>query len=54
MRGARTLAVDPVRHVAYTFTPEFGPAPANAQQSGRRGRFNRGPIKASWLFVVGR
>ncbi len=53
MRGARTIAVDPTRHLAYTFTPEYGPAPANQQQSGRR-RFRRGPIKASWLFVVGR
>jgi DNA-binding beta-propeller fold protein YncE len=56
MRGARTLAVDPTRHLAYTFTPEFGPAPANAQQppAGGRRRFVRGPIKASWLFVVGK
>jgi len=55
MRGARTIAVDDTRHVAYTFTPEYGPAPANAQQeSGRRGRFRRGPVKASWLFVVGK
>ncbi len=54
MRGARTIAVDPERHVAYTFTPEYGPLPANAQQQSGRRRFRRGPVKASWLFVVGR
>src|SRR5437762_4792150 len=25
MRGAKTIAVDPVRHVAYLFQPEYGP-----------------------------
>src|SRR5712692_10206095 len=30
MRGAKTLAVDPVRHVAYLFQPEYGPPPAPA------------------------
>ncbi len=54
MSGARTIAVDPTRHVAYTFTPEYGPLPANAQQQSGRGRFRRGPVKASWLFVVGK
>ncbi len=59
MRGARTIAVDPQRHLAYTFTPEYGPPPANAQPpaAGERGRgrgFNRGPILGAWLFVVGR
>jgi DNA-binding beta-propeller fold protein YncE len=58
MQGARTIAVDDQRHLAYTFTPEYGPPPANAQppsgggRGGRRG-FNRGPIVGAWLFVVG-
>jgi DNA-binding beta-propeller fold protein YncE len=55
MAGARTLAVDPKTHVAYVFTPEFGPAPAPAPgspppQPGRRGP--RGPIVASWLIAI--
>ncbi len=59
MQGARTIAVDPLRHRAYTFTPEYGPPPANAQppaaggRGGRRG-FNRGPMLGAWLFVVGK
>jgi len=56
MRGARTIAVNPVTHVAYVFTPEFGPAPAPAPGTtasstpGRRGP--RGPIIASWLIAI--
>jgi DNA-binding beta-propeller fold protein YncE len=55
MRGARTIAVNPVTHVAYVFTPEFGPAPAPAPGTasstpGRRGP--RGPIVASWLIAI--
>src|SRR5579864_308574 len=30
MRGAKTIAVDPVKHIAYLFQPEYGPAPAPA------------------------
>ena len=30
MRGAKTIAVDPVKHEAYLFQPEYGPAPAPA------------------------
>jgi hypothetical protein len=55
MRGARTLVVDGKTHVAYVFTPEFGPAPAPPPGSppptpGRRGP--RGPILASWLIAI--
>jgi DNA-binding beta-propeller fold protein YncE len=53
MRGARTLAVDPVKHMAYTFTPEFGPAPAGAPApAGGRGRGPVGPQVAAWLFSI--
>src|SRR2546427_986896 len=38
MRGAKTIAVDPVRHVAYLFQPEYGP---------------RGPVIAAWFFAIG-
>lgn len=54
MPGARTLAVNPRTHVAYVFTPEFGPAPAAA--AGAPGtpprRAPRGPIVASWLIAI--
>lgn len=51
MRGAKTIAVDPVRHVAYLFQPEYGPAPAGAVPDAR-GRLPRGPVVASWFFVI--
>ena len=54
MPGAKTIAVDPVTHVAYLFQPEYGPAPAPAPgtpaPTGRRGP--RGPVVASWFFAV--
>jgi DNA-binding beta-propeller fold protein YncE len=52
MRGARTIAVNPKTHVAYVFTPEFGPAPAGAASSTPGGRPPRGPIVASWLIAI--
>ena len=55
MRGAKTIAVDPVRHVAYLFQPEYGPPPAPAPGSppppaGTRGP--RGPVIAAWFFAI--
>lgn len=54
MAGARTLAVNTKTHVAYVFTPEFGPAPAAAPGAppAPRGRGPRGPIVASWLIAI--
>jgi DNA-binding beta-propeller fold protein YncE len=49
MRGARTITVDPARHVAYVFAPEYGPAPAPAATGGRPAR---GPITAAWLIAI--
>jgi DNA-binding beta-propeller fold protein YncE len=51
MRGAKTIAVDPVKHVAYLFQPEYGPAPANAPP-GPGGRPARGPIIGTWFFEI--
>ena len=51
MRGAKTIAVDPVRHVAYLFQPEYGPAPADAPP-GPGGRPARGPVIASRFFAI--
>jgi len=55
MRGAKTIAVDPVKHVAYLFQPEYGPPPAPAPgspppQPGVRGP--RGPVIAAWFFAI--
>jgi DNA-binding beta-propeller fold protein YncE len=59
MKGARTITVNPVTHVAYVFTPEFGPAPAPAPgtasttaSSAAPRRGPRGPIIASWLIAI--
>ncbi len=55
MRGAKTIAVDPVKHMAYLFQPEYGPAPAAATGSpppAPGSRPPRGPIVASWFFAI--
>jgi len=51
MGGAKTISVDPVKHVAYLFQPLYGPAPADAPQqpSGRR---PRGPVIGAFFFVI--
>lgn len=54
MRGAKTIAVDPVKHIAYLFQPEFGPPPppdpnAPPPQPGAR---PRGPVIAAWFFAI--
>src|SRR4051812_24772871 len=57
-RSAKTIAVDPVKHRAYLFQPEFGPAPTPAPGSAPApaGRGGRGgpprPIVAAWFFAV--
>lgn len=55
MRGAKTIAVDPVKHIAYLFQPEYGPPPAPAPGTPppadpRRGP--RGPVIAAWFFSI--
>ena len=54
MRGAKTITVDPVNHVAYLFQPEYGPAPAPAPgtPTPAPGRGPRGPVIASWFFAI--
>ena len=53
MVGAKTITVDPSKHVAYVFTPEYGPPPAGqpAPPAGR-GRGPRGPIVAAWFIKI--
>jgi DNA-binding beta-propeller fold protein YncE len=55
MRGAKTIAVDPIKHVAYLFQPEYGPAPVPAPGTpppppGTRPP--RGPVIGAWFFVI--
>ncbi|MEO8635699.1 MAG: hypothetical protein ABI587_10530 [Gemmatimonadales bacterium] len=55
MGRAKTITVDPIRHVAYLFQPEYGPAPApapGAPPTPPGGRGPRGPVVAAWFFVV--
>ncbi len=55
MRGAKTIAVDPVKHMAYLFQPEYGPAPAPAPGSSPPApgtRPPRGPIVGAWFFAI--
>ncbi|HEY2378716.1 MAG TPA: hypothetical protein VGH98_22230 [Gemmatimonadaceae bacterium] len=52
MVGAKTISVDDTRHVAYAFTPEYGPPPAGtpAPEPGRRGP--RGPMIGTWFIRI--
>ncbi len=50
-RGAKTISVDAVKHVAYLFQPIYGPPPANAPQGGS-GRGPRGPVVDAILYVI--
>ncbi|HUO52817.1 MAG TPA: hypothetical protein VMT93_09870 [Gemmatimonadaceae bacterium] len=55
MRGAKTIAVDPVKHVAYLFQPEYGPPPAPAPGAPPPppSRFPpRGPVIGAYFFIV--
>jgi hypothetical protein len=52
MPGAKTIAVDPVKHIAYLFQPEYGPLPAGTPPPAPGTRAPRGPIIGTWFFVV--
>lgn len=51
MPGGKTIAVDPVKHVAYVFAPEYGPAAAGAAPAAN-GRRPRGPLIGTWFFAI--
>ena len=52
--GAKTITVDDATHIAYAFTPEYGPAPAPAPgatpPANRRGP--RGPMIGTWFISI--
>jgi DNA-binding beta-propeller fold protein YncE len=54
MRGAKTITVDPVKHIAYLFQPEYGPPPPPAPGAPppEGGRGPRGPVIAAWFFAI--
>jgi len=53
MVRAKTIAVDDVKHVAYVFTPEYGPAQAGATpRAGGRGRAPVGPMIGAWFIKI--
>jgi len=49
--GAKTISVDPVKHVAYLFQPTFGPPPPDAKPD-QYGRRPRGKITGAYLYVI--
>jgi len=51
MGGAKTITVDPIKHVAYLFQPLYGPPPANAPKE-INGRRVRGPVIGAFFFVI--
>jgi len=52
MRGAKTISVDPVKHVAYLFQPEYGPLPPGTPAPAPGTRAPRGPVVAAWFFAI--
>jgi DNA-binding beta-propeller fold protein YncE len=54
MPGVKTIAVDEKRHVAYGFTPEYGPAPALVAGASPPpgGRPRRGPVIGTAFFTI--
>lgn len=52
--GAKTIAVDEATHMAYAFTPEYGPAPAPAPGTTppANGRGPRGPMIGTWFISI--
>src|SRR2546425_2273532 len=52
MRGAKTIAVDPQKHVAYLFQPEYGPLPPGTPPPPPGQRPARGPVIGAWFFAI--
>src|SRR5213595_3634693 len=52
MRGAKTISVDPVKHVAYLFQPEYGPLPPDTPPPAPGQRPPRGPVIGAYFFAI--
>ena len=55
MPGAKTIAVDPLKHVAYLFQPEYGPAPTpppGTPPPAAGARPPRGPVIGAYFFAI--
>ena len=52
MRGAKTISVDPVKHVAYLFQPEYGPVPPGTPPPAPGQRPPRGPVIGAYFFAI--
>jgi hypothetical protein len=59
MVGGKTIAVDPVKHLAYVLALEYGPAPAPAPAAnspappaGVPARGARGPVTGAQFLVI--
>ena len=55
LRGAKTISVDQLKHAAYQFQPEYGPAPVAAPgtaPAAQGPRAPRGPVIGAYLFAI--
>lgn len=52
MAGGKTIAVDPVKHMAFVLALEYGPAPAGAAAPPAGRGPARGPITGAWLYAI--
>ena len=52
MRGAKTISVDPTKHVAYLFQPEYGPPPPGTPPPQPGQRPVRGPVIGAYFFAI--
>lgn len=50
--GAKTIAVDPVKHMAFAVALEYGPPPANAPAPAAGRGPARGPVIGASLYVI--
>ena len=49
--GAKTISVDPIKHVAYLFQPTYGAPPSDAKPDPN-GRRPRGAVTGAFLYVI--
>ena len=52
MRGAKTISIDPTKHIAYLFQPEYGPPPPGTPPPQPGQRPVRGPVIGAYFFAI--